>query len=132
MSKKPSYILILDTESSIAGNCVDLGFQILKNGCVLQKENRHFLVYDYYLTEELFHTKNSKDFAKSKLAVKHEYYKKQLTAGDCTLVSIAYLQSYFDSIKERYPDIILWAYNVKYDMGLLASSGLFLDFETKC
>lgn len=125
--------LIVDTESSINNHVIDLGLILLVDGRI--KSTKNFLVHPYYLKEELFYNKDKKGaFSKGRLAEKHKFYEELIASGKATIASVAYIQRYFDAILAQYPQAEFLAYNAKFDMELLESSGFvgLAGFKVKC
>ena len=82
--------------------------------------------------DELFYNDSFKDFSKKMLKTKHVFYNKQINEGKIQIVSYKAVNAYIDKLCAKYPNITFVAYNVSFDVRVLALSGVTIPAKTFC
>lgn len=129
MAKK-QFFLIVDTETTICDNVADFGAIICdKQGAIVAECG--VLVAEFYNKEKLFHDKNACDiWGFAGLHKREENYKTMLETGTRMLASVAAINRWLERANAKYkPE--LTAYNLAFDLGKCANSGIDLNLFEK-
>ena len=127
------YILLLDTETSIRGHCIDFACiiydtkqKIIVNQCAV-------LINEFFFTEELFHNQDG-FFSKENLANRKAAYKNMLTSGERMLTSIHGINKWLQTAAKTYEgNLSITAYNFIFDKNVCIKSGILLpDVKSFC
>jgi hypothetical protein len=126
---KKEYILLCDTETDQHGYVVDFGAVVADlKGNILH--SCAVLVRGYYddpTNHPLFHKVGLEGiFSPSKLALRYANYEKMLDSGQRSLISISGINRWLARVNASY-NPVLTAYNLAYDKGKCAISGIDLD-----
>ena len=124
------FFLLVDTETTINDTVADFG------AIVCDKQGRIFtecavLIAGEYGVKPLFHDKNACDiWGYAGLKRREENYIKMLDSGSRTLASKNAVNRWLEKANEKYkPE--LTAYNLAFDLGKCANTGIALDIFPK-
>lgn len=129
MAKK-QYFLIVDTETTICDHVADFGAVICdKQGAIYAECG--VLVAEFYNVEKLFHDKNACDiWGFAGLHRREENYRNMLETGSRMLASVNAVNRWLERANAKYkPE--LTAYNLAFDLGKCANSGIDLAIFDK-
>jgi hypothetical protein len=120
--------VIVDTETTQSGKVADCGIVVAdKQGRILHESG--ILIGDFFSDREahpLFHIYGDKNdiFSKESLPKRYAAYEQMLQDGRRVLASVGAVNRLLSKIKARYPQAILTAYNLAFDLDKLNNSGI--------
>lgn len=133
MARK-KYFLVVDTETTMTDKVADFGAIVVDKAGTIHAECA-VLVRDFYLERDehtLFHNSDWKDtmWGKHRLEARYSDYDRMLSDGRRMLASVAALNSWLVKAALKYQPI-LTAYNLQFDLGKCANSGIDLSVFDK-
>ena len=115
--------LIADTETSMQKHVIDFGAVICdRHGNILHKIA--VLITDFYETEDLFYCTQSGFFGRRNLEKRKNAYIGMLNDGTRRLATVIQVNAWLNKAREMGCD--LTAYNLQFDKGVCAGSGIDL------
>ena len=129
MAKK--IFVIVDTETTQSGMVADMGIVVAdKQGRILHETG--ILIGEFFSDKEkhpLFHVFGDKNdiFSKESLPARYADYEQMLQDGRRVLASVGAVNRYLSKVKAKYPQAILTAYNLAFDLGKMNNSGIIAD-----
>lgn len=121
----------VDTETTQDGKVADIGIVVSdKQGNILHESG--ILIGDFFSDREahpLFHIYGDKNdvFSKESLPKRYAAYEAMLQDGRRVLASVGAVNRFLSKVKAKYPQAILTAYNLAFDLGKMSNSGIIAD-----
>lgn len=127
------FFLVLDSETTVTDKIADLGLVVADKRGNIEYETG-LLIRDFYLSREdhpLFHDMSADPlWGKRGLPRRYRGYDDMLTDGRRMLASVAAVNRLLAKIRLRY-NPVLTAYNLAFDAGKAANSGIDLSLFDK-
>ena len=130
MAAKKVFVTV-DTETTQSGMVADMGIVVSdKKGNILHEAG--ILIGDFFSDKEahpLFHVYGDKNdvFSKESLPARYAAYEQMLQDGRRMLASVSAVNRYLSKIKAQYPQAVMTAYNLAFDLGKMNNSGIIAD-----
>lgn len=130
MATKKIFVTI-DTETTQDGKVADIGIIVSdKQGNVLHETG--ILIGDFFSDREahpLFHIYGDKNdvFSAESLPKRYAAYEQMLQDGRRVLASVGAVNRFLSKVKAKYPQAVLTAYNLAFDLGKMNNSGIIAD-----
>lgn len=121
----------VDTETCQDGTVADIGIVVSdKQGNILHEAG--ILVGEFFSDRDnhpLFHVYGDKNdvFSRESLPKRYAAYEQMLNDGRRMLASVNAVNRYLSKIKAQYPQAILTAYNIAFDLDKMNKSGIIAN-----
>jgi len=125
------FFLIIDTETTIKDTVADFGAIVVDRKGVIHKECS-VMVAGHFGTFDLFYD-NSNDslWGRRGLEMRTANYMRMLEEGTRQMASVAAINRWLEKVAALYPGIELTAYNLAFDAGKMANTGIDVSMFPK-